>query len=211
VETAELMLHPLWDSNSEYSRLRACYRPKAKMRGYLHHLAARSRLMSKRVVLPVGPPVEEAAHYALAAKGAIKRIVVAADKPLDELDYAVRPDIDDAIDGRVEVVLLADPKAKNPSIPKAAKCRAFFLDSAVLMNLLEALPGNDRAISSAFKAQVLSNSSAIARILSAVPEMDGMMDVEGYISFTPYSISGIERGSKFPTSMSLVVVANLGR
>lgn len=188
------MVHPFWNAESWYSQFRAGYRPATKMRGYLHHLAT---LTAKGLISDTG--------ISMAARSDPMRIVVSASDPIRPCNYKVAPEIKVLREGELRIRLFADPLGDGPLFTVLADCRAFFLDPAVVRNLLDR--ARVSSLGAVFTSEVVNGDVRIAGMLAAVPEMDGVME-DGVIEFPEVCVSGVQGVLKFPEQMGIVVVVN---
>jgi hypothetical protein len=166
--------------------MRASMKPEAKMRGFFHYLAvlARERARDeaqKPVLLRARTRDAHMAHLVLAADGV-------RDLPAD-----VWPELADRFGGKRHLQLsfqLRDP-ASYPPAP--APCRAFLLTPGVVERLCggDAVRSADsvrKALLRLFSGQSPGEPFETARILAAVPELDGEVDETGFCKFRPVEL-----------------------
>lgn len=180
--------HALFDPGSKYNRLRAAVRPADKLRGYFHWLSAQ----------PAAPPepggagrVRGAAPMLLAApaaRAAGRRLVLRLDEPDEVVAAAVKPAVVPAEGGGKQLELTVELHDHIPPYPVA--CRAFFIEPAVLSRLTTLDKSfADRppltVLQTVFRPEWVGYNLEAARILSALPEMDGTVDQDGAGAFDP--------------------------
>ncbi len=167
----------LFDAHSAYSRMRASMKPEAKLQGFFHYLAvqARDRHAPEPRRAPPPPP------------GAAVHLVLAVDDAERELSAEVRPELVDR-DGKRSLQLSCRLTDAADFPPAPAACRAFILTPGVVQRLCgpEAARGGEamrRALLDLFAGRGRPDPFETARILAAVPELDGKVDDTGLCRF----------------------------
>jgi hypothetical protein len=163
----------VFDAQSVYGRMRASMRPEAKMRGFLHYLAVQAKHPSAET--PLCPP-------GLSRQPHVIPLVLAAGDPAQDLPAHVRTEWATGEGGKRQFVLSFQLRGGTKGA--AAPCRAFLITPGVLQRLCgpDAVPGADaarKALLRLFNGQGTGDPFETARILAAVPELDGDMDETG--------------------------------
>ncbi len=193
--------HPLFDPTSTYSRMRKSVRPEYKMRGYFHWQKARAiRLGLSRPERP--PQAEEELRSRLRGRGLASGTGGSGGERApdfqvtDLLDVELRsllrePRCLRAVPLRGSLVLVReadgthtvgmqvdDDRSDRIEPGQAVSCRAFLIEPEVLARLQEVVQktsavGPDRVLDHAFAAETVSSNMDIARLLCAIPDLDG--------------------------------------
>jgi hypothetical protein len=171
----------LFDPASPYGRMRASMKPEAKLRGFFHYLAVQAKAQDRK------PAATRSRNLR------VVHLVVGAAEPGQELAAELRPEMADRFGGKRQLLLsfhLEDPACwPQASTP----CRAFLLTPGVL----ERLCGPDLARGADIVRKVLTRLFAgqsgrdpfeTARILAAVPDLDGEVDATGFCKFKPVDL-----------------------
>jgi hypothetical protein len=182
--------HPLFDPSSAYGRMRASVRAEDKMRGYLHWLWVRAK--RTQGPLPCASQRPEVERRELAC-----RLEIVSGGPGIEVLDALEARAEALVAGPTEAILpprfFADAELClvrevggpytlglllwGAGLFRAAhfRCRAFLLEPEVVERLEGHLGG--RPYLDAFHPDAVENNLEVARVLAAVPEMEG--DWEG--------------------------------
>lgn len=200
----------LFDDRSDYGRLRAGMKPEAKLRGFFHYLAV---LQKNRT--------NELPSDAFAARTSTARntpnLVINAGSPDSTLESDVMVRLMPSFGGRGRLVLDFRVKDRDNAPPPGTTCRAFLLTPG----MIERLCGPDAARSPemARKAftKLLSGEGdtdplEAARILAAVPELEGEMETGGFGRFPHFELP--EQAScvdELPERTTVIVVINTPR
>lgn len=175
----------LFDPHSPYGRMRGSLKPEAKLRGFFHYLAVLQK--AKRAE---SRPLKFAAD--VRGKPPTASLVVTTAAPGEALDADLWLDLVPFGD-RGRLLLSFRIRDRKAIPPAGTACRAFFLTPG----MLERLSGADSTRSSDAAreavAALLGGRSAIdpfeaARVLAAVPEMDGEVDEDGFCKFAPFDL-----------------------
>ncbi len=179
--------HPLFDLASAYSRMRKSVRPEYKMRGYFHWQKARAI----RLGIPLlqhedgRPPVlrDLASQIGEVDAGAL-RVTDALDVSPVSLPRGTEP-LDKGI-GSLVLVREANGaqsvglcvRLDRVVFPSAVPCRAFLIEPEVLARLQDVVQracevGPDGALPCAFATETVAGHLEVARLLSAIPDLDG--------------------------------------
>jgi hypothetical protein len=188
--------HPLFSPDSRYSRMRSSVRPENKMRGYFLWLGARAvrrgieartnhlpggaldqralgleepqvNVLDVLEVRPLVLPLTFKGVAAVEAASRAKLFVVREEDGANTLGLILRPVPDTLWD------LL-----RERGRPLSA-CRAFLLEPEVVERLAAALQlppersSREHVLRRAFAPETLTDNVEVARILSAVPELEG--------------------------------------
>src|SRR5262245_50648849 len=198
--------HPLFDPASLSSRMRASVRAEDKMRGYFHWLAARAERLGAR--LPPSPPCSAEKLRDFAARLQTTDGRGPALKVLDSVELRAwciptetsdtrQPTLLQAVlrivgepDGTWTVILfgnhvlleggrLDDSRQQDAGRP----CRAFLGEPEVAMRLSIALGSpadttTESPLPRVCMREVLANNLEVARLLSALPELEGEIHLE---------------------------------
>ena len=148
--------HPLFDPDSCYSRLRAAVPPQERVRGYFRWLAAehsRAALLGVAAA-PAAPP---------------PHLVLRVDRPEEALAAEVRVRLSPP--GREErhVSLTLETRDYRPA--GRLTCRAFLVEPAIARQL-----GGPGALRHVFRRETLARDFEAARVLSALPELEGGLE-----------------------------------
>lgn len=196
------LVHPLFDPTSAYSRMRKSLRPEYKMRGYLHWQKSRAIRLGLPLVQRQFRNEAEFEMYLLDLSGTVWRCASSANPPFDSSPalrvtdaFDVRPVclIGDAgvESGKATLVLVHEADGSQtvglcgqfePKVGHSL-CRAFLIETEVSRRLQEVVRKvsgvavND-AIAHAFAAETVAKEMDVARLLSAIPDLDGEL-VEG--------------------------------
>jgi hypothetical protein len=188
----------LFDPDSYYNRLRACIRPEDKLRGFFHWLHVRDRYAPA----PGGP----------AGRRPALRLVLSAGRP------------EEPIAAHVEANLVADDRGGTRLVPsvglqrppgdipqKKTACRVYLLEQAVLERLRAADPAlreepDDTLPGKVFQNERVAANWEVARILSAVPELEGQLDENGHGDFPPCPLPENCPIRSLPEDVHVVVV-----
>jgi hypothetical protein len=174
----------LFDPQSPYGRMRGSLKPDAKMRGFFHYLAVMQK--AKRAEF------RPLAFAARTGKAPTATLVVSSANPDAALDADLWLDLV-PFAGRGRLLLSFRIRDESAIPPAGTACRALLLTPG----MVERLCGADatRSSDAARKAitNLLSGHSAVdpfeaARILAAVPEMDGELDEGGFCKFEPFDL-----------------------
>jgi hypothetical protein len=175
----------LFDPRSPYGRLRGSLKPEAKLRGFFHHLAVSQK--AKRVE---GRPLAFAAKTGK-APAPLPQVVSCA-KPEQTLDADLWLELV-PFGGRARLLLSFRIRDRAAVPPEGTPCRALLLTPGMLERLCgpEATRSSDaarRAISALLAGRSAGDPFESARILAAVPELDGEMDEGGFCKFKPFDL-----------------------
>ena len=177
----------LFDPDSPYGRLRGSLKPEAKLRGFFHHLAvtqkakrgeARSRAF--------------AADTERAGKAVLLPLVVSAADPQRPLDAELWLDLL-PFGGRGRMLLSFRLRQPADAPPRGTACRALLLTPGMLERLCgaEATRSSDaarRAVTALLAGGGGGEPFEAARVLAAVPELDGEMEEGGFCKFRPFDL-----------------------
>lgn len=186
--------HPLVHPASLYSRMRASVHPEHKLRGAMHWLNARA----KRERLAQAFPLSEEDLRRLAVRleedkpgitvldaqvAQVEVLLVLPDRQLFQGPISAQVLLVREEDGRRTLGLLLDlPTAFGGAELEGGseewRCRAMLFEPEVvtrLRSVLDASPGvsENAVLRAAVEANVVAGNLEIARILSAVPELEG--------------------------------------
>src|SRR5262245_8775945 len=174
----------IFEPESPYERMRGTLKPDAKLRGFFHYLA----VLQKAKRADPGP----LAFGARTGKAPTASVVVSAADPERALDADLWLDLL-PFGGRGRLLLSFRIRDRKAIPPAGTACRAFFLTPG----MLERLCGSDSTRSSDVArkaiAGLLAGRSPVepfeaARVLAAVPEMDGEVDEGGFCKFAPFDL-----------------------
>jgi hypothetical protein len=162
--------------------MRASMKPGAKLRGFFHYLAVLARDQAR------SESCEPVLLRAKTRNVGDAHLVVGAADPGRDLPADVWSDLADRCGGKRHLVLsfqLRDP-ASYPPAP--APCRAFLLTPGVVERLCggEAVCSAEMArkgLLRLFAGQGTGEPFETARILAAVPELEGEVDETGFCKF----------------------------
>jgi hypothetical protein len=188
----------LFDPASYYNRLRACVRTEDKLRGFFHWLTVRDRHAPAR-----GEP---------AVRPGPLRLVFSAERPEEALPADVQAGF--VPDDRGGAAFgLAVQLRQHPGDPprKKTACRAYLLEQAVLGRLRSADPSlrdaaDDILIGKVFHDERVAANWEVARILSALPELEGSLDERGRGDFQPFPLPENCPIRSLPVDVHVVVV-----
>jgi hypothetical protein len=174
----------LFDPRSAYGRMRASLLPDAKMRGFFHHLAVQQK--AKR---------DERRPLAFAAKtGKVPtfNLVVSSADTQRRLDADVWLDLA-AFGARSRLTLSFRIRDSQAVPPAGTACRALFLTPGMLERLCGAAATRSSDAASEALGRLLSGRSdadpfEAARVLAAVPELNGEVDEGGFCKFKPFDL-----------------------
>jgi hypothetical protein len=173
----------LFEPHSPYGRMRGSLKPDAKLRGFFHYLAVQQK--AKRA-----EPV--ALRFSARTGKPTASMVVSSSAPEHSLDADVWPELVPFGD-RGRLLLSFRIRDRRAVPPAGTACRALFLTPGMLERLCGA--DSTRSSDAARKAicGLLSGHSAIepfeaARVLAAVPEMNGELDEDGFCKFQPFDL-----------------------
>jgi hypothetical protein len=191
----------LFDPVSYYNRLRACVRPEDKLRGFFHWLHVRDRY-----ALAQSKPAGQQEPL---------RRVLSAQRPEKVHEADVQASFVPDDHGRVCFALsvqLRQPAGDAPR--KKGACRAYLVEHAVLERLRAADPSLRDAADDALLAKVFDNervttNGEVARILSALPELEDTLDEQGHADFQPFPLPENCPMRSLPGDIHVVVVADL--
>jgi hypothetical protein len=174
----------LFDPQSPYGRMRGSLKPEAKLRGFFHYLAVQQK--AKRAE---GGPL---AFAAKTGKAPTANLVVSTAAPEQPLDADLWLDLV-PFGGRGRLLLSFRIRDRKAAPPAGTVCRAFFLTAGMLERLAgaEATRSSDaarKAVSGVLSGRSVLESFEAARVLAAVPEMDGEIDEEGFCKFDPFDL-----------------------
>jgi hypothetical protein len=186
--------HPLFDPASTYSRMRSSARPEYKMRGYFHWQKARA------IRLGASPPEREPGQEEerqSALRLLAHRMAALGGAGIDFRVTDVLPVVTDCFPlGRPEregfsgsLVLVAEAdgahtvglwlETHGPTREDdRSACRAFLIEPEVLKRLQDVVQEAckvepNRALGHAFLAETVAGSLDVARLLAALPDLDG--------------------------------------
>jgi hypothetical protein len=194
----------LFDPASYYNRLRACIRTEDKLRGFFHWLTVRDRHAPARGEPAVRPgplrlvfsaerpeealPADVRANFVPDDRGGVTfaLAVQLQQKPGDHLEQRVLGG-----DDLIAAVQLQQKPGDHPR--KKTACRAYLLEQAVLGRLRSADPSlreaaDDILIGKVFHNERVAANWEVARILSALPELEGTLDGQGRGDFRPFPL-----------------------
>jgi hypothetical protein len=180
--------HPLFDPASTYSRMRKSVRPEYKMRGYFHWQKARAIRLGLPLPKREGRDQSQLRQLACRLAGGqspdlrvtdaldVRPVWLSPRSQFHEGASAVLALVSEA-DGKRTVGMWAE-LAEREDRPPASSCRAFLLEPEVLARLGELVQktcaiGPEKALVHAFAAETVVGNRDIARLLSAVPDLDG--------------------------------------
>jgi len=171
----------LFEPTSPYGRMRGTLKPDAKLRGFFHYLAVQQK--AKRA---------EPLRFSAKTGKPTASMVVSSAAPEEQLDADVWPELVPFGD-RGRLLLSFRIRDARAIPPAGTACRAFFLTPGMLERLCG--PDSTRSSDAARKAisGLLSGQSAVepfeaARVLAAVPEMNGELDEDGFCKFPPFDL-----------------------
>jgi hypothetical protein len=186
--------HPLFDPASTYSRMRSSARPEYKMRGYFHWQKARA------IRLGASPPEREPGQEE--ERQSTLRLLTRRMAVLGEPggDFHVtdalrvvpvclprgRPDRDPFSGSLVLVAEAAGTRTVGLWLETheptreghRGACRAFLIEPEVLERIEDVVRKAsevepDRALDHAFQAHIIAGNLDVARLLAALPDLDG--------------------------------------
>jgi hypothetical protein len=177
----------LFDAQSVYSRMRASLKPDAKLQGFFHYLAVQAKNRARDEVSRPPGSAGRTRELQLAP------LVLAADDPDQELPAQLWSELADRFGGKrfLQMSFQLKDASRLPAAP--AVCRAFFLTPGVVQRLCgpEATRGAEtmrRALLEVFAGRGRGDPFETARILAAVPELDGKVDDRGFCKFRPVEL-----------------------
>lgn len=198
----------IFDTRSIYGRMRGSLKPEAKLRGFFHSLAVAQK--DKQFFSEARP-----------ARGRSKppesvELVVMSGAP----DEAVNVDLTLELTGgagRGRMLLLFRIKDRSRIPPEGTACRALLLTKG----MVERLCGHEstrtselalRSISDILSGRADGDPFEAARILAAVPELDGKLDEGGFCKFKPFDLpEQAGHVDELPERMVIVVVIDRPR
>jgi hypothetical protein len=162
--------HPFFDPASTYCRMRKSARPEYKMRGYFHWQKARA------IRLGLPPGTRELKRHIPAGIEVTDAVDVRPVCLLGELRYSVAVEslfLARESDGTRTVGMFVTGSELESHQPVC--CRAFLIEPEVLARLQEVVGevDPDNAISRAFTAETIATNLELARLLAAIPDLDG--------------------------------------
>jgi len=161
----------LFDPESYYNRLRVCVRLEDKMRGFFHWLSVRDCC---------APSATEAT-----GKRGPLRLVFSAERPEKGVAADVQVDFVRNELGQTSFDLtLQLPREAGGHLRKHTPCRVYLLEQAVLKRLRSVDPSlqseaDDTLPGKVFQNERVATNWEVARILSALPELEGPLDERG--------------------------------
>lgn len=196
----------LFDSRSVYGRMRASLKPEAKLRGFFHCLAVAKAKQGD----PPHPP------RARTKPPGVAELIVRSTAPEQGLDADLSLDLaPGAGGGRLLVSFRIKDRAAIP--PEGTACRALLLTAGMLERLCgaEATRSSDaarKAVAGVLAGRSDSDPFETARILAALPEMDGKLDEGGFCKFKPFDLpEQAANVDHLPERMTVVVVIDRPR
>jgi hypothetical protein len=183
-------VHALFDDGSLYNQFRAGFDPAEKLQGYFRWLALKSQA---HTILAQGdspqpasePPLQMAAEPAVPRELLRSAPVFLADEPgryrLATVEVVLNRRKGETGSIRL-LVRLAEPAGLAGRLP--ARFRAFLLDPEVIDRLRRAVGGSagepvPDTLQKVFLDETVAGNAEAALILSAVPEMEGVISVRG--------------------------------
>jgi hypothetical protein len=173
----------LFDGESEYSRMHASMKPEAKMRGFFHYLA-----VLQKAKLARSRPVAIAATKLNSVS-----LVVAAGNPDEALDADCTLELAPGFGGQSRLVATCRLADRPMRPPAGSPCRALLLTRGMMERLCGAESTRSdesarKALSRLLAGRGDGDAFETARILAAVPEMDGEMDGSGFCRFRYFEV-----------------------
>jgi hypothetical protein len=166
--------HPLFDPASQYSQARAGFAPEDKLRGYFRWLA---RCLRAETVQTLRLAAESGPRPALVLLAGTPETVVPAQV---EVQWTPRKNAPGALRVRLRLI---NPSALSGRLTLPAPFRAFLLEPEVVERLSQAIeaPGQagESVLPRVFSAEVVAGNLEVARVLSAVPELEGIVNADG--------------------------------
>jgi hypothetical protein len=234
---SEPAVHPLFDPRSLYGRMRAAVRPEDKMRGYFHWLQARAERVAEafQAVPPCSPEVLDRLSVrlesleievgvrpgraeVLAAHHVMPLALARAPSRLEVSRVTLRPGdheadlllVRESGGGRSFGMLMSFPEEVCGGLLR--RCRAFLCEPEVVKHLRLALDAaatspTGEVLFQAFQPEAVADNVEVARLLSALPELDGIIHPPGEARFHRHPIpDGCSQFPPRPAPLSVVVV-----
>lgn len=194
-------LHPIFDPASMYNRLRRPFQPQEKLKGFFHW----RRLQAERVIRPASIADCLAASDRFPVKAGIATPAAAAAAPNPTPPHT-SVFVCESLDGQpvlrkpasaavIELRIRRSIREQQPDrltidvnkLPhRNVPCRVFLIEAGVVEHLREACLGlaakdDPEVLERAFADECLGKDLEVARILSAVPDLDGEVNRYGYV------------------------------
>lgn len=196
----------LFNPTSLHNRFRARVRAEDKMRGFFHYLHRRQKQAEQGQTQHRPDTVQAEEHPERSKEGLSKpgnqerRLVLWADRPETPLEATL--DLLFGTEDETRTIGLALQLANPSDFPAGTTdCRAYFLDGPVVARLKATAAAEEgsslSSLRDVFQDNLMARSSEVARLLAAVPELDGIIDATG---------AGIFRSFPLPESCATVVL-----
>lgn len=213
------LTHAIFDSGSRYSVFRKGFCPPVKMDGYFRWLAHRAR--ARATSAPASPQDAAMASetpYAMAAARyePSPYLILLAEAPGQPLKGSVVSQVREPTDSPRDLVLKVQLDIKDPRLAGRlpARFRVFLLDPEVRTRLLQAVnpetPDTQESLAAIFRHETVADNFEVARVLSAVPEADGIIGKDGYGQSEPQELTDMQPYvSQVPQGVTRVVLLGL--